>query len=38
MSDLVSVIMPYYRKREYVREAINSVINQTYKKLELIIQ
>ena len=37
MSDLVSVIMPYYRKREYVREAINSVINQTYKKLELII-
>jgi teichuronic acid biosynthesis glycosyltransferase TuaG len=37
MSDLVSVIMPYYRKREYVREAINSVINQSYKKLELII-
>ncbi len=34
---LVSVIMPYYRKKEYVENAIASVINQSYKNLELII-
>ena len=33
----VSVIMPYFKKREYVEKTINSVINQTYKNLELII-
>ena len=34
---LVSVIMPYYRKRKYVKNSITSVINQSYKNLELII-
>ena len=34
---LVSVIMPYYRKKEYVENAIISVENQSYKNLELII-
>ena len=34
---LVSVIMPYYRKKEYVENAIISVKNQSYKNLELII-
>lgn len=33
---LISVIMPVYNGK-YVREAINSVINQTYKNWELII-
>ena len=33
----VSVIMPYFKKKEYVKRSILSVINQTYKNLELII-
>lgn len=37
MSNLVSVIMPYYRKRKYIKKAVYSVINQSYKKWELII-
>ena len=34
---LISVIMPYRQKKEYVHKAIKSVIGQTYKKFELII-
>lgn len=34
---LVSVIMPYFKKREYVEQSILSVMYQTYNKLELII-
>ena len=34
---LVSVIMPYFKKRNYVEMSIKSVINQTYKNFELII-
>lgn len=37
MSNLVSVIMPYYRKRKYIKKAVYSVVNQSYKKWELII-
>ena len=35
--DLVSIIMPYYKKKKYIELAINSVIKQTYKNFELII-
>ena len=35
--DLVSVIIPYYKKKEYIISTINSVLNQTYKNLEIII-
>ncbi len=35
--DLVSVIIPYYRKRNFVEETLNSVINQNYDNLEIII-
>ena len=35
--NLVSVIIPYYKKKEYITSSINSVLNQTYKNLELII-
>ena len=34
---LISVIMPYRQKKEYVHKAIKSVMGQTYKKFELII-
>ena len=34
---LVSVIMPFYRKRKFISQAIKSVLNQTYKKFEIII-
>jgi teichuronic acid biosynthesis glycosyltransferase TuaG len=34
---LISVIMPYRQKREYVHKAIRSVLEQTYKNFELII-
>jgi len=35
--DLVSIIMPYYKKKKYIELAVNSVIQQTYKNFELII-
>lgn len=34
---LVSVIMPCYNHEKYVSQAIESVLNQTYKNLELIV-
>jgi len=35
--DLVSIIMPYYKKKKYIELTINSVMQQTYKNFELII-
>jgi len=35
--DLVSVIIPYYKKRNFVKETIVSVINQSYDYLEILI-
>ena len=35
--DLVSVIIPYYKKRNFVKETIVSVINQSYEYLEILI-
>ena len=35
--DLVSVIIPYYRKREFISETIDSALDQSYKNLEIII-
>lgn len=37
MNKLISVIIPYYKKREYIGKTLKSVINQSYKKLEIII-
>jgi len=34
---LVSVIIPYYRCKNYILKAVNSVIKQTYRNFELII-
>ena len=35
--DLVSIIVPYFRKRKFIKETINSVTNQTYKNIEILI-
>lgn len=37
MNDLVSVIIPYFRKKKFFTRTMNSVFNQTYKHLEIII-
>ena len=34
--DLVSIIIPYYRKKSFFKDAINSVKSQTYRNLEII--
>lgn len=36
-SPLVSIIIPVYNVEEYIDECINSVLNQTYKNIEVII-
>ena len=33
----VSIIIPYYRKRNYIKETVLSVLKQTYKNFEVII-
>ena len=35
--DLVSVVIPYFKKREYIKRCIQSVLRQNYKKFEIII-
>ncbi len=35
--ELVSVIVPIYKVEEYLRECVDSIINQTYKNLEIIL-
>ena len=35
--DLVSAIIPYYKKRNFIKETIVSVINQSYNYLEILI-
>lgn len=34
---LVSVIIPYFKKKKYIADTLNSVLNQTYNNLEVII-
>ena len=34
---LISVIMPYYKKKNFIYESLNSVLKQSYKNLEIII-
>jgi teichuronic acid biosynthesis glycosyltransferase TuaG len=35
--NLVSIIIPYYKKKNYIEETLNSAINPTYKETEIII-
>ena len=37
MDDLISIIIPVYRVEKYLEECLNSVINQTYANLEIIL-
>lgn len=37
MNDLISVIVPVYNVEKYVGQCIDSIINQTYKNLEIIL-
>lgn len=37
MSSLISVIVPVYKTESYLARCINSIINQTYKNLEIIL-
>ncbi len=35
--DLVSIIIPYYKKKKYILKTINSILNQSYNQFEIII-
>ena len=35
--ELVSIIMPYFKKIDFIDETIESILNQTYNKFELLI-
>jgi len=37
MNDLISVIMPVYKVEDYLRQSIESVLNQDHRELELIL-
>ena len=37
MSDLISVIIPVYNVEKYINRCVESVLNQTYKNLEIIL-
>ena len=34
---LISIIMPYYKKKNYIKDAINSITNQSYQNFEIIL-
>jgi len=36
MEPLISIIIPYYKKKEYITQTINSITKQSYKNFELI--
>ena len=35
--DLISIIIPYYKKKNFIQKTINSILNQTYKNFEILI-
>lgn len=37
MEKLISVIVPIYKVEQYINQCIESIVNQTYKNLEIIL-
>ena len=37
MNNKVSIIIPVYNGENYIRESINSALNQTYKNIEIVV-
>ena len=37
MNDFISVVIPSYNRFDYLKNAVNSVENQTYKNFEIIV-
>lgn len=37
MKDLVSIIVPVYNSEKYLKECVDSIINQTYKNLDIVL-
>lgn len=37
MNDLISIIVPVYNVEKYIEKCVNSIINQTYKNIEIIL-
>lgn len=37
MEELISVIVPIYNAEKYLKRCIESIINQTYKNMEIIL-
>ncbi len=35
--DLISVIIPYFKKKKFIEDAVNSVLNQSYTNIEILI-
>ena len=35
--ELISIILPYYKKKTFINKTIKSILSQSYKKFELII-
>jgi len=36
MNPLISIIITYYKKKDYIMKTLNSILNQSYKNYEII--
>jgi len=37
MNDLISIIIPFYSQKQWLKEALDSLLNQEYKSIEVIL-